>query len=60
MSSTVEVIDVVKVFGDIHALDGLSFSVKPTEIFGLIGPMELEKQPPYVLFQLYHCLHLVL
>ncbi len=38
MSSTVEVIDVVKVFGDIHALDGLSFSVKPTEIFGLIGP----------------------
>ena len=38
MSSTVEAIDVVKVFGDIHALDGLSFSVKPTEIFGLIGP----------------------
>ncbi len=38
MSSTVEVIDVVKAFGDIHALDGLSFSVKPTEIFGLIGP----------------------
>jgi len=38
LSSTVEVIDVVKVFGDIHALDGLSFSVKPTEIFGLIGP----------------------
>ena len=38
MSSTVEVIDVVKVFGDIHALDGLSFSVKPSEIFGLIGP----------------------
>jgi len=38
LSSTVEAIDVVKVFGDIHALDGLSFSVKPTEIFGLIGP----------------------
>jgi ABC-2 type transport system ATP-binding protein len=38
LSSTVEVIDVVKVFGDIHALDGLSFSVKPSEIFGLIGP----------------------
>ena len=38
MSSTVEAIDIVKVFGDIHALDGLSFSVKPTEIFGLIGP----------------------
>jgi ABC-2 type transport system ATP-binding protein len=38
LSSTVEAIDVVKVFGDIHALDELSFSVKPTEIFGLIGP----------------------
>ena len=38
MSSTVEAIDIVKVFGDIHALDGLSFSVKHTEIFGLIGP----------------------
>jgi ABC-2 type transport system ATP-binding protein len=38
LSSTVEAIDVVKVFGDIHALDGLSFSVKSTEIFGLIGP----------------------
>lgn len=29
---------VVKVFGSIHALDGLSFKVKPGEIFGLIGP----------------------
>jgi len=38
LSSTVEALDVVKVFGDIRALDGLSFSVKPTEIFGLIGP----------------------
>jgi ABC-2 type transport system ATP-binding protein len=38
LSSAVEVIDVVKVFGDIHALDGLSFSVKPSEVFGLIGP----------------------
>ena len=38
LSFAVEVVDVVKVFGDIHALDGLSFSVKSTEIFGLIGP----------------------
>jgi ABC-2 type transport system ATP-binding protein len=30
--------DVVKVFGTIRALDGLSFSLKPSEIFGLIGP----------------------
>ena len=38
MSSTVEVIDVVKVFGDIHALNGLSFGVNAAETFGLIGP----------------------
>jgi len=38
LSLVIEAIDVVKVFGDIRALDGLSFSVKPTEIFGLIGP----------------------
>jgi len=34
----VEATDVVKVFGNIHALDGLSFTVKTGEIFGLIGP----------------------
>jgi ABC-2 type transport system ATP-binding protein len=38
LSSTVEVINVVKVFGDIRALNGLSFSVNPTETYGLIGP----------------------
>jgi ABC-2 type transport system ATP-binding protein len=38
LSFAVEVVDVVKVFGDVHALDGLSFSVKQGEIFGLIGP----------------------
>ncbi|MGC8998353.1 MAG: ABC transporter ATP-binding protein [Candidatus Bathyarchaeia archaeon] len=34
----VEAHNVTKVFGNIHALDGLSFSVKPGEVFGLIGP----------------------
>jgi ABC-2 type transport system ATP-binding protein len=34
----IEVADVVKVFGNIRALDGLGFSVKSGEIFGLIGP----------------------
>jgi ABC-2 type transport system ATP-binding protein len=34
----VETRDVVKVFGIIHALDGLTFHVKQGEIFGLIGP----------------------
>ena len=38
MSLAVEAVDVVKVFGEIRALDGLSFSVKLGEIFGLIGP----------------------
>ena len=38
MSVAVEATDVVKVFGEIHALDGLSFTVKSGEIFGLIGP----------------------
>jgi ABC-2 type transport system ATP-binding protein len=38
LSIAVEALDVVKVFGEIHALDGLGFSVKSGEIFGLIGP----------------------
>jgi len=38
LSFAVEVLDVVKVFGDVRALVSLSFSVKQGEIFGLIGP----------------------
>lgn len=38
MSLVVEAKSVVKVFGSIRALDGLSFSVDSGEIFGLIGP----------------------
>jgi ABC-2 type transport system ATP-binding protein len=38
LSLAVEAVDVVKAFGEIRALDGLSFSVKSGEIFGLIGP----------------------
>jgi ABC-2 type transport system ATP-binding protein len=34
----IEALNVTKVFGSIRALDGLSFNVKPGEIFGLIGP----------------------
>ncbi|MBN1161422.1 MAG: ATP-binding cassette domain-containing protein [Dehalococcoidales bacterium] len=36
--NTVEVENVVKTFGDKVAVDKLSFSVAPGEIFGLIGP----------------------
>jgi len=34
----VEAQGVTKVFGNIRALEDLSFSVKPGEVFGLIGP----------------------
>jgi ABC-2 type transport system ATP-binding protein len=38
LSLAVEAMGVVKVFGNVYALDKLSFKVKSGEIFGLIGP----------------------
>ena len=38
MDSAVHAKDVMKDFGDIRALDGLSFDVRLGEIYGLIGP----------------------
>jgi ABC-2 type transport system ATP-binding protein len=38
MSTAVEVNELVKVFGEVRALDGLSFQIKKGEIYGLIGP----------------------
>lgn len=38
MSYVVEVEGLVKDFGDVRALDGLSFHVRSGEVFGLIGP----------------------
>ena len=38
MSIAIEAQSVVKVFGNIRALDGLSFKIRTGEIFGLIGP----------------------
>jgi len=38
LSVAVEARSIIKVFGNIRALDGLSFNVKSGEIFGLIGP----------------------
>jgi ABC-2 type transport system ATP-binding protein len=38
MSTVVEVNELVKVFGEVRALDGLSFRIRKGEIYGLIGP----------------------
>ncbi|UCE96749.1 MAG: ABC transporter ATP-binding protein [Candidatus Bathyarchaeota archaeon] len=38
MSFAVEAEDLAKSFGNIKALDGLSFRINPGEIYGLIGP----------------------
>jgi ABC-2 type transport system ATP-binding protein len=38
MSYAVQVNSLTKQFGQIRALDGISFNIKPGEIFGLIGP----------------------
>jgi ABC-2 type transport system ATP-binding protein len=38
MEFAVEAKDIIKDFGEIRALDGLSFRVKQGEIYGLIGP----------------------
>lgn len=38
MSAAVEVNELVKVFGEVKALEGLSFQIKKGEIYGLIGP----------------------
>jgi len=38
MTSAVRFDAVVKRYGDIHAVDGVSLSVEPGEMFGLIGP----------------------
>lgn len=37
-TAMIEVIDLVKVFGDFTAVDHISFSVKEGEIFGILGP----------------------
>ena len=38
MVRAVEVIDLVKYYGKIKALDGISFHIEEGEIYGLIGP----------------------
>lgn len=38
MSMAIEVSDLALSFGDLHAVDGLSFDVKQGEVFGVLGP----------------------
>ena len=38
MESIIQVRDLVKRFGDLTAVDGISFDVKRGEIFGILGP----------------------
>ena len=38
MSSVIDVTDLVKRYGDLTAVDGVSFSVEQGEIFGFLGP----------------------
>jgi len=38
METACEVRDLVRNYGELRALDGISFSIRPGEIFGLIGP----------------------
>ena len=37
-SAAVEALDLVRVFGPVTAVDGLSFTVRSGELFGLVGP----------------------
>ena len=38
MTHAIEAVDLVKKYGEVTALDGLSFSVRPGTVFGLLGP----------------------
>jgi ABC-2 type transport system ATP-binding protein len=36
--SAIGVVDLKKIYGETHAVDGISFQVEPGEVFGLLGP----------------------
>ena len=38
MESIIEIKELRRAFGDIRAVDGLTFEVQPGEVFGLLGP----------------------
>jgi ABC-2 type transport system ATP-binding protein len=38
MTNAIEVADLVKIYGPLRAVDGISFEVEPGQIFGMLGP----------------------
>jgi oleandomycin transport system ATP-binding protein len=34
----IEVEDLVRVFGEVHAVDGISFAARPGQVLGMLGP----------------------
>ena len=38
MTHAIEVADLVKIYGPLRAVDGISFQVEPGQIFGMLGP----------------------
>ena len=45
MAAAVFIENLKKSYGNVVAVQDVSFQVQPGEIFGLLGPMGLEKQP---------------
>jgi ABC-2 type transport system ATP-binding protein len=38
MTNAIEVADLVKIYGSLRAVDGISFEIEPGQIFGMLGP----------------------
>ena len=43
MEPVINAVNLVKKFGSFTAVDSISFSVRPGEVFGFLGRMALEK-----------------
>jgi ABC-type sugar transport system ATPase subunit len=45
MSAALEILDVVKHFGPVRAVDGVSLAVQPGEVVGLVGSPAAARPP---------------
>ncbi len=45
MTAILEARDLVKRFGDVTAVDGVSFEIEEGEVFGLLGPNGAARPP---------------